>query len=86
MRTILILSFVIALTGCAAGQRYSECDKQYPKPSNVGWLDAANNSGAAGPVLFSYMMASVSGEDTGAYDQWRQNIATCIDQKAASTQ
>lgn len=86
MRTFIAVFFAVLLSGCAAGQRYTECTKQYPEPQNVFWSRGAANSTSAGSFLLSSMLASAFGEDQGAYNQWQQTIALCVDQKTAAAQ
>lgn len=84
MRTFIAVFFAVLLSGCDAGQRYTECTKQYPEPQNVFWSRGADASSSAGSFILSSLLASASGEDQGAYNQWKQTIALCIDQKTAA--
>lgn len=86
MRTFIAVFLAISLSGCAAGQRYTECTKQYPEPQNVFWSRGADASTSAGSFLLSSLLASAFGEDQGAYNQWKQTVALCVDPKTAAAQ
>lgn len=82
MKYIAIIVAILALGGCVAGQRYAECDKEYPPPPNT-WLLRNGQSGDAVSGLINYFTAKAIGEDEQAYNNWKQSINACINEQTA---
>lgn len=79
----MALCAVLMICGCAAGQRYAECDKKYPPPPNTFFLRNGQGGDAISGLL-GYMAAKANGEDETAYKQWQKNITECTNEKTAA--